>query len=52
MPGDIIHATVLAATVEALEGIDAIAVQSLNGQSVSIGALADRLNCCWMTSGE
>ena len=33
MPGAIIHATVLAATVEALEGIDAIAVQSLNGQS-------------------
>ena len=42
LPATVIHAAVLAATVEALEGIDAIAVQSLNGQSVSIGALAEQ----------
>ena len=42
LPATVIHAAVLAATVEALEGIDAIAVQSLNGQSVSLGALAEQ----------
>ena len=42
LPSAVIHATWLAAAVEALEGIDAIAVQSLNGQSVSLGALAEQ----------
>ena len=42
LPATVIHAAYLAAAVEALEGIDAIAVQSLNGQSVSLGALAEQ----------
>jgi hypothetical protein len=36
-----IHAVALLAAVQALETIDAIAVQSMNGQSVAIGALAE-----------
>ncbi|MFJ9771232.1 hypothetical protein ACIRVF_08305 [Kitasatospora sp. NPDC101157] len=41
LPADVIHAAVLAATVEALEGIDAIATQSLSGQLAGgTGALA------------
>lgn len=41
MPANVLRATALAATVEALETIDAIAVQSLSGQSASVGALAE-----------
>ena len=45
----IIGAALLAATVEALEGIDAIAVQSMNGQSVSPWARSpNRRNWRWI----
>ena len=43
MPAQVLRAAALAATVEALETIDAIAVQSMSGQSVSIGALAESM---------
>ena len=41
LPPVVLRAAALAATVEALETIDAIAVQSMSGQSVSVGALAE-----------
>ena len=42
LPLGAIHGVALLAAVQALETIDAIAVQSMNGQSVSIGALAEQ----------
>lgn len=41
IPSSALHGVALLAAVQALETIDAIAVQSLNGQSVSVGALAE-----------
>jgi hypothetical protein len=41
IPLTALHGVALLAAVQALETIDAIAVQSLNGQSVSLGALAE-----------
>jgi hypothetical protein len=41
LPLQAIHGVALLAAVQALETIDAIAVQSMNGQSASIGALAE-----------
>jgi hypothetical protein len=41
LPLTAIHGVALLAAVQALETIDAIAVQSMNGQSVAIGALAE-----------
>jgi hypothetical protein len=41
LPLQAMHGVALLAAVQALETIDAIAVQSMNGQSASIGALAE-----------
>jgi hypothetical protein len=42
LPLTAIHGVALLAAVQALETIDAIAVQSMNGQSASLGALAEQ----------
>ena len=42
VPGSALHGVALLAAVQALETIDAIAVQSLSGQSASVGALAEQ----------
>jgi hypothetical protein len=43
MPADVIHAAVLAATVQALETIDAIATQSMSGELAGgTGVLAEQ----------